>query len=65
MFLVICLDDNRYHLATHTMFHVEKDADTFKSTIASNRLPRVVTYDGKPLRDDAKERGAAFNADGG
>lgn len=57
MFLVICLDQNRYRLATHTMFHTERGADTYKVTLAANRLPLVAEYDGKPFRDDAAERG--------
>lgn len=67
MFLVICTDTDpdygpRYYLATHTIFHDERDANKFKATLAAGRLPIVVSYDGKPLRDDAHERGAAFNA---
>jgi len=68
MFLVICTDTDpdhgtRYYLATHTIFRNERDADRFKATIDGSRLPLVVCYDGKPLRDDAHERGPAFNAD--
>jgi hypothetical protein len=56
MFLVICINDGAYHLATHTVFRSRRLANWYRSTISPDRRAIVVHYDGRFLRDDAEER---------
>ncbi len=63
MFLIVCLDrdseteEMHYYLATHTIFVTKTGVERYKKTIAAERLPLIVAYDGKPLRRDGVERG--------
>ena len=56
MYIVVCKDDGKYVVGTHTMFRTREEAESYASTVSPSREPLVVEYDGKPFRDDSHDR---------